>query len=41
MAVQTEDIGRTVADGFEIIGRAAGAESRGCSLIIEELLRIQ
>lgn len=41
MALQTEDIGRTVADGFEITGRAAGAEARGCSLIVEELLRAQ
>lgn len=41
MALQTEDIGRTVSDGFEITGRAAGAEARGCSLIVEELLRAQ
>jgi acyl-CoA synthetase (AMP-forming)/AMP-acid ligase II len=39
MALQTEDIGRTVADGFEITGRASGAEARGCSLIVEELLK--
>ncbi|MBI3609654.1 MAG: long-chain fatty acid--CoA ligase [Nitrospirae bacterium] len=39
MALQTEDIGHAIADGFEITGRAAGAESRGCSLIVEELLR--
>jgi Acyl-protein synthetase, LuxE len=39
MALQTEDIGRTIADGFEIVGRSTGAESRGCSLIIEELMR--
>ncbi|MBI3995441.1 MAG: AMP-binding protein [Nitrospirae bacterium] len=39
MALQTEDVGRTIADGFEILGRASGAEARGCSLIVEELLR--
>jgi Acyl-protein synthetase, LuxE len=39
MALQTEDIGRTIAHGFEITGRSMGAESRGCSLIIEELMR--
>ncbi len=39
MALQTEDIGRTIGDGFEILGRASGAEARGCSLIVEELLR--
>ena len=39
MALQTEDIGHAVSDGFEITGRAAGAESRGCSLIVEELRR--
>lgn len=36
--VLTEDIGRFVDGGFEIIGRAAGAEARGCSLALEELL---
>jgi hypothetical protein len=32
MAVLTEDVGRAVEDGFELLGRASGAESRGCSL---------
>lgn len=32
MAVLTEDIGRAVDGGLELLGRAAGAESRGCSL---------
>jgi len=41
MALQTEDIGRSVADGFEILGRASGADSRGCALIVEDLLRAQ
>ena len=35
--VLTEDLGRMVADGFEIVGRASGAETRGCSLAAAEL----
>jgi hypothetical protein len=38
MAVLTEDVGRVVPDGFELIGRAAGAEGRGCSLSAAEFL---
>ncbi|MEE9220200.1 MAG: long-chain fatty acid--CoA ligase [candidate division NC10 bacterium] len=37
MAVETEDLGYRVNEGFEIVGRAPGAESRGCSLTVEEL----
>jgi len=33
MAVQTEDLGLRRGDGFELIGRAAKAEARGCSLM--------
>ena len=39
MALQTEDIGHTIGDGFEITGRATGSEARGCSLLVEEILR--
>ena len=35
MHLQTEDIGRRRANGFELIGRAAAAEPRGCSLLQE------
>ena len=38
LAVQTSDIGRIVGDGFEVFGRAAGAELRGCSLAAEMML---
>lgn len=38
LAVLTEDIGRSTPDGFEILGRAAGADSRGCSLALAEFL---
>jgi len=37
-AVQTADLGRRLAAGFEVMGRAAGAEARGCSLGAELLL---
>jgi hypothetical protein len=40
LAVLTEDIGRTVADGFELVGRAKGAETRGCSLALAELSEV-
>jgi hypothetical protein len=33
LAVQTEDLGLRRGDGFELIGRAALAEARGCSLM--------
>jgi acyl-protein synthetase LuxE len=38
LAVLTEDIGIVHADGFELGGRAPGAELRGCSIATEELL---
>lgn len=41
IALQTADLGIAGAGGFEIIGRAAGAEARGCSLAVEELLEAQ
>lgn len=36
MAIQTEDIGIQHVDGFELRGRAARAEARGCSLMSAE-----
>jgi hypothetical protein len=38
-AIQTADLGVTAEDGFRVLGRAAGAGPRGCSLAMEELLR--
>lgn len=38
LAVLTEDVGQTVGDGFELLGRAAGSEARGCSIALDELL---
>ena len=43
-AVQTEDLGRTIDapdGGFEVIGRAEGAEARGCSIALDDLLLAQ
>jgi hypothetical protein len=41
MCVQTEDLGIGHADGrFEVLGRATGAEVRGCSLNAESLGRL-
>ncbi len=37
LGVQTDDLGVAAGDGFEVLGRAAGAEPRGCSLAVEEL----
>lgn len=37
VCVQTDDLGVTFPDGsFEILGRAAGAQARGCALDVEE-----
>jgi hypothetical protein len=37
MAIQTEDLGRAWQDRLELIGRATGAELRGCSLLTETI----
>ncbi|MCZ6462759.1 MAG: long-chain fatty acid--CoA ligase [Proteobacteria bacterium] len=37
-AILTADLGRTVADGFEVLGRAPGAEARGCSIAADAML---
>ncbi len=37
MAILTEDLGHAVEGGFMLLGRAAGAEARGCSLTMEAL----
>jgi hypothetical protein len=35
----TEDLGVAEVDGFRLLGRAAGAELRGCSLVVDALRR--
>ena len=37
-AIQTADIGRQIGDGFEVLGRDAAAEARGCSIAADLLL---
>ncbi len=38
LALQTADLGRRVGDGFEVLGRAEGAEARGCSIAADAML---
>ena len=38
LALQTEDIGVLRGNSFELIGRAQGAEAKGCSLSMQEFL---
>jgi hypothetical protein len=40
LALQTEDLGLWLDEGFEILGRLPGADPRGCSLSAEELGQI-
>ena len=38
-AIQTADLGSAIGDdGFEVLGREPGAEERGCSIALDELL---
>jgi acyl-CoA synthetase (AMP-forming)/AMP-acid ligase II len=37
-ALQTDDLGVAVADGFHVLGRARGGEARGCSIAFDEWL---
>jgi hypothetical protein len=37
-AVQTADLGCAAPDGFEVLGRAPGAEARGCSIAADLML---
>jgi acyl-CoA synthetase (AMP-forming)/AMP-acid ligase II len=39
LAIQTSDRGRSVAGGFEVLGRLPGAERRGCSIAADALLQ--
>jgi hypothetical protein len=40
MCIQTEDLGVAGGNGFEVLGRAAGAEVRGCSLTAEMMQKL-
>ncbi len=41
LAIQTDDLGVAGAEGFEVVGRAAGAELRGCSIAMDQWLSAQ
>ncbi|HSB77345.1 MAG TPA: hypothetical protein VLM91_01055 [Candidatus Methylomirabilis sp.] len=38
MGILTEDVGIATAAGFHLLGRVRGAESRGCSVSVDEML---
>lgn len=38
-AILTEDVGIAVDGGFQLLGRAEGAQAKGCSLAVEEFLQ--
>jgi hypothetical protein len=38
IGIQTEDLGILVEDGFQVLGRAPGAQPRGCSIAMDDLL---
>ncbi|UCC72768.1 MAG: long-chain fatty acid--CoA ligase [Gemmatimonadota bacterium] len=40
-AIQTDDLGVAGVGGFELLGRAAGAELRGCSIAMDQWLNAQ
>lgn len=39
ISILTEDVGVSVGDGFLLLGRAEGAEAKGCSLAVQEFLQ--
>jgi hypothetical protein len=39
VTILTEDVGQAVEDGFILLGRAQGAEAKGCSLAVDEFLK--
>jgi hypothetical protein len=36
--ILTEDVGVATSRGFRLLGRIQGAESRGCSISVDEML---
>lgn len=39
VTILTEDVGQAVDDGFILLGRAQGAEAKGCSLAVDDFLK--
>lgn len=40
LAILTEDLGIKHGESFELLGRIGGAESKGCSIAIDQLLSV-
>jgi acyl-protein synthetase LuxE len=40
IGILTEDVGVTTAAGFRLLGRVKGAEARGCSVSVDEMLTV-
>ena len=38
IGILTEDLGHRTPDGFLLQGRAKGAEARGCSIAVDEVI---
>lgn len=38
LAILTEDLGVRTDSGYELNGRAKGAEARGCSIAVDEVM---
>jgi hypothetical protein len=38
IAVQTEDVGIQIEDGYRLLGRTPGAQPRGCSIAMDDLM---
>ena len=38
LSILTEDVGIVGADGFQLLGRAEGAQAKGCSLAVESFV---
>jgi hypothetical protein len=39
VTILTEDVGQAVDEGFILLGRAQGADAKGCSLAVDEFLK--
>lgn len=39
VTILTEDVGQALDDGFILLGRAQGAEAKGCSLAVDDFLK--
>jgi len=39
--IQTDDLGYAIGGGLKVVGRAKGAEARGCSIAMDELISAQ